>query len=489
MVMKKKITLGVLVPILILVAVVLVNTFTYRSKQFAVDKVKLTAVDEAKASKHLADLIAFRTISYKDANTFNYGEFLSLHEYLQENYPLTHQHMQKELVNQYSLLYMIKGSEPSLKPLLFMAHQDVVPIEPGTENNWTHPPFSGRIADGYIWGRGSLDVKCGITGALEAMEILLQSGFKPRRTLYFAFGHDEEVGGVQGAAKISRLLQSRGVKLELVLDEGGAIMMDDSLGFNKPMALIGIAEKGYTSVELSINTSGGHSSMPPDHTSIGLICSAIHRLEQNPFPAKFAGATKIMFDYLGPEMGFVRKMFFANQWLFKPLISKIFLSKPESAAMIRTTTAATIFNAGVKDNVIPQKARAVVNFRILPGETPETVKGYVQKVIDNRDIDVKIMGFSKAPSPVSTTSCEAFTLLSKSIKQQSPQVLIVPYLMMGATDARYYYPLTDHVYRFMALPMVKSDLSRVHGTDERINIKNYIGYIQFLIQLIKNFNI
>ena len=487
--MKKKITLGIFVVLLGLLTVVLIKTFTYPSKQIVVEKIDPVAVDGTRAGKHLSDLITFRTISYKDSQQFDYSQFLALHQYLEINYPMVHRQMHKELVNQYSLLYVIQGSEPSLKPLLFMAHQDVVPIEPGTEKNWTHPPFSGQIADGYIWGRGSLDVKCGITGALEAMEILLESGFKPRRTLYFAFGHDEEVGGVQGAAKISRLLQSRGVKLELVLDEGGAIMVDDSLGFDKPMALIGIAEKGYASVELSINTPGGHSSMPPNHTSIGLLSTAIHRLEKNPFPAKFAGATKVMFDYLGPEMGFMKKMFFANQWLFKPLILKFFLSKPESAAMIRTTTAATIFQGGVKDNVIPQKARAVVNFRILPGETPETVKEYVQKAIDNRDIDVKIVGFNKAPSPVSATSCAAFALLSKSVKQQSPQVLIVPYLVMGATDARYYYPLTDHVYRFMALPMVKSDLSRIHGTDERIGIKNYIGYIQFLIQVIKNFNI
>ena len=486
--MKKKIGLGILGIVMILMAIILVNTFTYHSKQFVVDAVNLKAVDEVKASKHLSDLITFRTISSKDIQKIDYEQFLALHKYLEDNFPLTHQHMHRELVNQYSLLYTLKGSESSLKPILFMAHQDVVPIEPGTEKEWTHPPFSGQIADGFVWGRGSMDVKCGITGALEAMEILLESGFQPKRTIYLAFGQDEEVGGINGAAKIAELIKSRGIRLEMVLDEGGIIMEDDTLGFSRSMALIGIAEKGYASLELSITTSGGHSSMPPDNTSIGLLSSAIHRLEKNPFPEKFAGATKIMFDYLGPEMNFFKKMLIANHWLFKPFIAKFFLATPEGAAMIRTTTAATIFNSGIKDNVIPQKARAVVNFRILPGETPQTVKQYVQKIIDDPRIELRILGFNKEPSPISNTRCQAFNVLCKSIKQHSPEALIVPYLVMGATDARYFYQLTDNVYRYLALPLVKGDISRVHGTDERINIKDYVGYIQFLIQVIENFN-
>ena len=210
-------------------------------------------------------------------------EFLALHEYLKETFPKVHSGLTKETINDYSLLYTWKGSDETLKPILLMAHLDVVPVEPASEADWQHPPFEGQIQDGYIWGRGALDDKAGVMGLLEAVETLLAEGFRPKRTIYLAFGHDEELGGPNGAAKIAELLLSRKVELDYVLDEG-LIIANGILPVSKPVALIGIAEKGFVSLELSVETEGGHSSMPPPNTAIGILSEAVNKLEEGQMP-------------------------------------------------------------------------------------------------------------------------------------------------------------------------------------------------------------
>jgi carboxypeptidase PM20D1 len=332
-----------------------------------------------------------------------------------------------------------------------------------------------------------LDVKSGIIAQMEAVEALLKRGFQPKRTLYLAYGHDEEVGGTNGAMKIATLLKKKNVKLDFVLDEGGSIISGVVPGVKKPVALIGVAEKGYASFKLSVFSKGGHSSMPPKQTSIGILSAAVEKLEAKPFPAKLAGIGSLMFDYVGPEMDFGMRLIFANKWLFGLLIENKLDQSDATRATIHTSLATTIFNSGDKDNVLPVKAEAIVNVRILPGESIESTRLFIRKTIDDPRVKISLAG-GKAyePSVVSHPESKQFKKIQRTVSEIFPEVIVAPYLMLGASDSKHYRQLTQHIFRFIPLRLNKNDLNRIHGTNERIAIDNFHECIRFYTQLIKN---
>lgn len=483
--MKKALAvLGLL--LLVLVAVLLVRTLLARSHQIAAEPVTDISIDARATAERLAAAIRFPTISHEEGGKVEREAFLGLHDHLARSFPRVHSTLTREVVAGYSLLYTWKGRNPRAAPILLMSHQDVVPVEPGTEHAWIHPPFSGAIADGFVWGRGALDDKAGVLGILEAVEHLLGRGFQPERTVLLAFGHDEEVSGVNGAKNIAALLRQRGVKPELILDEGGAIAEGMIEGITAPVALIGTAEKGYVSVDLVAKAEGGHSSMPPRHTAVGRLATAIHGLEENQMPARIDGATKKSFDYLAPEMPFVPRLFLSNLWLFAPLAERTFAEDPAGNSRIRTTTAATIVNAGVKENVLPHEARAVVNFRILPGDSVADVLEHVRAEA-GPEIQVSPRQATAAePSAESDVESPAFRLIQTTIVQVFPGTLVSPNLLGGATDTKHYKDLSRNVYRFLPARIRKGDLARVHGTNERIGVEDYAGVVRFYVQLIRN---
>jgi carboxypeptidase PM20D1 len=333
-----------------------------------------------------------------------------------------------------------------------------------------------------------MDDKSSVIGILEATERLLSEGFQPRRTVYLAFGHDEEVGGPNGAAKIAEVLAARGVdSFAFVLDEGGAIAEDMIPGVDGPVAIIGVAEKGFLSLELLVEGEGGHSSMPPDHTNIGILAAALTKLEDNQFPARLDGATEQMFQYLAPEMSLLRRVVFANLWLLRPVVARLMVSEQSGAAMVRTTTAATMIDGGVKDNVLPIDARAVVNFRIMPGETVESVTARVRDVIADDRVQLRMLA-NQDPSPVSDVGSEAFRLLGRTIRQvvADPKLKVAPYLVVGGTDAKYYSGRSSNVFRFLAFRASGEDLERVHGTNERLSLENLDLNVTYFYQLLRN---
>jgi len=281
--------------------------------------------------------------------------------------------LKREEVAGGSLLYTWPGSDQSGPALLLTAHQDVVPVETGSEGKWSAPPFSGAIANGFVIGRGAIDDKGSLMAILEATEQLLARGYRPRHTIYLGFGHDEERGGT-GAIAMAALLKQRGAKIGLALDEGFAVLDGVIVGVNAPVALIGVAEKGYVSVELTAAGSGGHSSMPSDDNAAVRISRAVDRLAEHPFPARLDGPTAGMFDGIAPYSSGTMRLALANRWLLGPIVKSQLLASPDTAAAIRTTTAPTIVSAGTKDNVLPQFARAVVNHRILPGDGRERAR-------------------------------------------------------------------------------------------------------------------
>lgn len=490
----------ILVVLLFLAAFVLFRTAFFTAADEPVEPAPPIDVDSRMVAEHLARLIRCKTISWSEPERFDPNAFLALHKELENIYPRTHRALTREVINRYSLLYTWPGKNLDLKPILLMSHQDVVPVEAGSEKDWEHPPFAGEIADGFVWGRGTMDVKSGIIGVMEAVEWLLQDGFHPERTVYLAFGHDEELSGEEGTGKIVALLRQREVELESVLDEGRAILTGIVPGVERAVALVGVAEKGYLSLVLSADSAGGHSAAPPAQTTIGELSRAVHRLEAHPMPARLDSA-RLQYQALASELPASMRIAFANQWLFGGWLKRRLSGSADTNAIIRSTTAPTIIHGGVKDNILPRKASAVVNFRILPGDSVEDVVDHVSKVIN--DERIRLGGFDESPdgshdgdtepadvggrpaSRVTDPDGPVYRLMAHAIRQVFPDAVPAPALVLGATDSRFYAPICVNILRFQPIRIGPSDLGRPHGVNERLSLKNCGDMVCFYAQWIR----
>lgn len=428
----------------------------------------------------LAKSISFRTL---DANNGSAASFEGLFEYLRTALPRVHQHMQVLTVNRHSRLFIWEGRNKNLLPGLFLAHSDVVPA---AVESWDVDPFLGARRDGYIWGRGAMDNKSTIVGMLAAAEELLEHQYVPPRTLYFAIGHDEETGGSGGAAAIARYLQDRNLKMAYILDEGGPVIDGAIPGLAKPAALIGIAEKGYLTVRLSSHEQGGHSAMPPSTTALTRLLDALSRINARPMPARFADATRQMFLYLAPHMDWFPRMLFANLWLSESLIVNKLAHRPSTNATIRSTGVVTVVEAGERENVLPEQAQALINYRLLPGDSDETVLSYIQEQIEDSHITVSIEASYIPASATTPTDSAVFSSLQTSIAEVFPAAIIAPFMTVVATDSKHYRSLSDNIFRFLPLRMHNSDLSRIHGRNERISEEDLQRLIIFYMRFIEN---
>lgn len=476
----------VLLVLLALAAAVAVNTWRTPSRQLQVPALEPVAVDAQAAAGRLAGTIPMRTISSHDDPLANADEFRRLHAYLAQQFPKLHAALRREVVGNHALLYTWAGSDPAAGAIALMAHQDVVPIAAGTEGDWTVDPFAGVIRDGFVWGRGTWDDKGNLLAQMEAIEMLVDGGFQPRQTVYLAFGDDEEVSGVRGARKIAELLKSRGVRLDWVLDEGLLVTEGVLKGLDRPAALIGLAEKGYGTFFLSLEAQPGHSSMPPAQGVIGRMGAALARLEVHAMPAAIEGVGQEMLARLAPEMNGFNRVALSNLWLFGPLVQRQLEQSPSSNAMLRTTTALTVMNAGNKDNVLPGRAEAAVNFRLLPGDSLAAVEAHVRRTIADDAIVVRPYDGNSEPSPVSPTDGAGYRAIERTVRQVFPDAVVAPGLMIAATDSRHFSIVSDAIYRFSPVRARGEDLPRFHGTDERVSIANYVEMIRFYHQLLRH---
>ncbi|MGI9529121.1 MAG: M20/M25/M40 family metallo-hydrolase [Acidimicrobiia bacterium] len=435
---------------------------------------------------HLGEAIRIDTTVHEDAALNSPDAILAFHAFLAETYPATHAACTVETVNDLSLLFTWDGADTTLAPMVLMAHMDVVPVEVGTEGDWTHPPFSGEVADGHLWGRGALDDKGPLIATIEAVEHLISSGFEPDRTVYLAFGHDEEIHGREGGRIIAETLRDRGVRPWLVIDEGGGVV--DSLpGFtDSQVAMVKYAEKAYLDVMLTARAEGGHSSVPQGSTAVGQIAAAIQALEGKPVKARIEVLAP-MFDALAPVVDRRIAAVFTNLQVTAPAVRKLMSATPDGDALMRTTTAVTMVSGGVKSNVLPQEAWAVVNFRIMPGDTIDSVLDHVRDTV-GPDIEVVVHGGgANEPSEFSSIDSEGWEVVTTSIHETFPDATVAPWILTGATDSRYFMPFSEDVYGFAPFT-VSASWSGIHGTDEAVRIVDAEGAVSFFCRLIRNAN-
>ncbi|MEM9738649.1 MAG: M20 family peptidase [Pseudomonadota bacterium] len=475
-------------------AIILFRTFSYggSGNVVQVDLPEVPVISAEVAAENLSQALQFKTITVApgDPRPGGEGPWLDLHAWMETTYPAAHGAMTQELVADYTLLYTWQGHDPTLAPLLLMAHQDVVPVNIGTETDWTAPPFAGDIVDGYLYGRGTIDDKGSMVAIMEAVEALVESGFTPRRTVYLLFGHDEEVSGSGAAAGVERL-KSRNVAPIMALDEGFMIV-DPSPLTGAPMAFIGVAEKGYVTVSITALAAGGHSSAPPRNSAPVRLARALVALDENQMPADFSKSPiKELLEASGPDMPFMQRMAFANMWLFGGMVERQMGNISTANAMIRTTTAPTMLVGSAKENVLAQRATAAVNFRIHPNDTEESILQHVRDVtadIEGLEIELGRGGIRGAgASPVSSTQNVAYGVLAAVAEEAGDGASIAPGLVLGATDGRYATAITDAVYRFVPAVMSTEDLAGFHGTNERISVENMgrmaRGYAQIIAAL------
>ena len=427
---------------------------------------------EASPAERLGEAVRIQTVSYQDKSQIDYAEYERFHEFLRATYPRVFGELDVEVVNGYSLLIRWPGSDTALLPILFTAHMDVVPIEPGTEQDWQHPPFAGVVADGRIYGRGTLDDKLGLLGILEAAESLLAEGFAPRRGMVFAFGHDEEIGGREGAARLAQRMRELGLHFEWMVDEGGMLVADNPMLPGKAMAMINIAEKGYLTLTLVAIGDGGHSSNPPKISTIGRLSSALVRIENNPFEPRLVKPVEAMLEAMAPHLGQPERFVFGNLWLTGGIVAGQMADERMTIPFVRTTTALTMFNAGVKENVVPQRAEAKVNFRLLPGDTVQMVVAHVESVVDDPMITISYDDWENVP-PVADYEGGGFAVIAAAVTSVYPEAIIVPSLLTATTDTRHYTDLVDNQYRFHGMMIAASQVKSIHGTDEYIGVDTY----------------
>lgn len=439
--------------------------------------------DVAAAAQNLGAAIRFQTVSHQDPAENKPEEWAGLQAWLARAYPKTHAAMQRELVGG-ALLYTWPGSDPAAQPIILMAHQDVVPVTPGTEADWKHPPFAGTVADGAVWGRGAVDDKGALVGLFEALEALANQGFKPKRTIYVVSGHDEEVGGT-GAKAVADALAARKVKALFTIDEGGAILAKAPV-IDGPAMMIGVAEKGYVTLKLSANAVGGHSSTPPELDKIGSVnlARAVIAIAENPFPMELRGPAASMLEVLGDKAGGATRVAVANRWLFGAMLKSKFAETPASAAMLHTTIAPTMLTGSPKENVLPQSASALINYRIAPWDTSKTVLDRAKNSLAGLPVEVDFLEPPREPSPVSSSTSPGWKLIYAAALADHPGVIASPYLVAGGTDSRNMTPVSDDVYRFQAMTFDPEGVKLIHGTNEHLTLKNLESTIRFFARLI-----
>lgn len=468
----------VLKVILIVIAALIVFT-AIKALFFVPKKRKKTElpkenVNSKRVQEHLSNAIQFKTVSRENDDEVDWNEFDKFHDFLEEAYPLIHKNTTREVISKASLIYHWKGTNPNLKPMGLLAHQDVVPVTTGTEKDWEHGAFSGHNDGEYIWGRGSVDMKNQLICVMDAVETLMEEGFVPERDVYLCFGHNEEVVCAEnsGAEAIVNTFKERGITLDSVVDEGGAILNAEIKGLiNSYATCIGMAEKGYCDYKITVHDKGGHTSQSPKHNGLYKLANVVRDLENHQFKTKLLPYIDTLLGDVGRTGTYLARFLLCNYKIFKPLIKVVFTKIPTAACLVRTVTGVSMCEGSPAPNVLPQRASVTANFRPIYGESVADVEKHIRKVVRYKDIEVELLK-SKEPSNFSSTDSDAFKAIDEICQSlfSDKQVATVPYLVMGGTDAYYYEAVCENVLRFAPFKLPIPILLTTHATNERCPI-------------------
>ncbi len=471
-----------------IIVFILLKAASMKPEEIKTGKTRDIDIDTDRAIKSLSEAIKCKTISHPNPDDVDWAEFEKLSWHIQKAYPLVHKKLNREVIADHSFLYTWEGSDKSLKPVALLSHMDVVPVMPGTESDWEHEAFSGYVDDKFLWGRGTLDMKHQLISVLEAVETLLSNDVVPKRTVYLCFGHNEEVVGSSGggAQAIAQTLLERSVRLGMVIDEGGAIVAGSTFGIDGDIGMIGVCEKGYADIKITAKHEGGHASQPPRNNGLVQVCDAVVKLEKNQFGKRLIKPVEETFLELGKYMSFGMKVILANLWLFKPLFLMVLAKSNLTNAMIRTTTAPTMAEGSPAGNVLPQSANISINFRMLQGERTTDVLNHIKKIAANDNLKMEILR-GKEPSEISPTDNAEFELIKSVTRKIHGGIPIAPYLMVGGTDSCYFECVTDNIYCISPFKLETDDLSRIHGTNERIELKQIEKGIRFFAEIIMDY--
>lgn len=444
-------------------------------------------IDNAAIAEKLGGAVRIPTVCYDNEADRDYSQWAVLHEYLEDQFPLMHQHMELEKLNNgLALLYRWRGRNSDKLPILLMAHMDVVPVADGTLGDWRYPPFSGEVAEGCVWGRGCVDMKGSLIAIAQACESLLEDGFVPDRDVYISFGHDEETPTDSGALNTAKLLEARGVRFEFVLDEGGMMLDGEKLGISGKVAALGISEKGYLDVIVSAKGNGGHSSTPPDKTALCTMAEAVAAISNKPMKARFDGPAKELYLAAAPYMSFWSRLLYSNLWLFSPLIVHRMKKTPKDAALVRTTFAPTQAGGSKAPNVLPDDAWAIINVRIAPWDDRERVLEHMRRSAGS-SVELSC-GLFSAPSMVADVRGQAYTYVSSIVGSTFEDLRVVPCPMLAATDSRYFTGICDNVIRFVPFRSYEQGISTMHGVNEFVEVDSLAEGATFFVNIIENLN-
>jgi carboxypeptidase PM20D1 len=472
----------VLIGAVVFIMLVVVLTKTITNAPGAHQKSSELVPLPAEALAHMSQAIQIKTETPNDAFQFDTATFLTYRKFLEKAYPLVHKNLPRTTIDSFNYVYEWKGTDTSLLPMVLMAHYDVVPVEASAIKLWHAVPYGGEVKEGYIWGRGVIDDKSSMISILEAAELQLAKGFQPKQTILLCFGADEESSG-RGASAVVKYFKSKNKRFDLVVDEGGEISTEEMKDIKRPIASIGVGEKGYVTLILTVQKAGGHSSIPAASTAIDILSKGLYQLREKQMPAKLIPPIKAYLERVsGYTEDFGKKIALSNLWLFEKQVLNNLAETPTSNALIRTTIVPTIINSGVRDNVIPTFATAYVNSRILPGETQKDVYNFVEKTVNDTNIKITYYNnYSSSPSPTTDVNSKAFKRVETVINSIVDDVLVAPMLMVGATDSRNYREVSDGVINFTPITNAKG----YHGIDERLMVTDFQKCINFYSLLIQ----
>lgn len=463
-----------------LILFMIIRTACCKPKEIETGEFTARDFDADTLALHLSEAVKIPTVSMVNEYEGMDKPFLDYQKFLEETYPLIHKTAEKSFIATYSLVYLFKGADRSLRPGAFLAHQDVVPAP---AEGWEVDPFGGVIKDGFIYGRGTQDMKGTQVALLEGMEKLLSEGWQPERDIYFFFGHDEEPWTEEGAPNIAKWLKENNIQLEFLIDEGGTVIDGKMIGMDKLFGLIGICEKGNLNMTLTVEKSGGHASNPSRPAAAAILGKALIKLDKNPMPSKWTPATKLTFKMLAPHTKFYLRMLLVNRDILGPLLKFLFKKIPLTNALISTTFAQTMLKGSDAENVIPPKVSAVINTRIITGVTRREVLAYTQNLLGKK-VKVEAVGGTEATA-VSPIDVKPYNDLNVAIKQIFPKMATAPYLFIANSDSRFFGDVCENIYRFTPFIMSLDDQKRIHAINERVSIDSMVTAAQFFAQCLE----